>query len=103
MGLGRGFALTAPSALVSRFVQFLAATAPREESRAAFQDIFQGVTYLSYDELLDDPSIEAVHIATPHQLHAEMAVQAAERGKHVLVEKPIAISLSDAELSLIHI
>ena len=97
VGLGRGFALTAPSALVSQFVQFLAATAPREESRAAFQDIFHGVTYLSYDELLDDPSIEAVHIATPHQLHAEMAVQAAEHGKHVLVEKPIAISLSDAE------
>ena len=97
VGLGRGFALTAPSALVSQFVHFLAATAPREESRTAFQDIFQGVTYLSYQELLDDPSIEAVHIATPHQLHAEMAVQAAEHGKHVLVEKPIAISLSDAE------
>ncbi len=96
-GLGRGFALTAPSALISQFVRFLAAAAPREESRAAFRDIFQGVTYSSYDELLDDPSIEAVHIATPHQLHAEMAVQAAQCGKHVLVEKPIAVTLSDAK------
>ena len=97
VGLGRGFGLTAPSALASQFVQFLAATAPREESRAAFRDIFQGVTYPSYDELLDDPFVEAIHIATPHQLHAEMAIQAAEKGKHVLVEKPIAISLADAE------
>ena len=97
VGLGRGFALTAPSALESRHVEFVAAAAPRDESRKAFQSVFQGHAYPSYDQLLSDPSVEAIHIATPHQLHAEMTVAAAEAGKHVLVEKPIAISLADAE------
>ena len=97
VGLGRGFALTAPSALESQFVKFVAAAAPRDDSRRAFQSIFQGQAYASYDQLLSDSSIEAVHVATPHQFHADMAVAAAEAGKHVLVEKPIAISLTDAK------
>lgn len=97
VGLGRGFALTAPSALKSQFVKFVAATAPRDESRKAFRSVFHGDTYSTYDQLLSDRSLEAIHIATPHQLHAEMAVAAAEAGKHVLVEKPIAVSLTDAE------
>jgi phthalate 4,5-cis-dihydrodiol dehydrogenase len=97
VGLGRGFTLTAPSALESELVKFVAASAPRDESRKAFQSVFQGRAYSSYDQLLSDPSVEAIHIATPHQLHAEMTVAAAEAGKHVLVEKPIAVSLTDAE------
>ena len=96
VGLGRGFTLTAPSALKSELVEFVAAAAPRDESRKAFQSVFQGRVYSTYNQLLSDPSIEAIHIATPHQLHADMTVRAAEAGKHVLVEKPIAISLADA-------
>lgn len=97
VGLGRGFSLTAPSALESMLVEFVAAAAPRDESQKAFQSVFQGRAYSSYDQLLSDPSVEAIHVATPHQLHAEMTVAAAEAGKHVLVEKPITISLADAE------
>lgn len=97
VGLGRGFTLTAPSALKSQLVEFVAAAAPRDESQKAFRSVFQGRAYSSYDQLLADPSVEAIHVATPHQLHAEMTVAAAEAGKHVLVEKPIAISLADAE------
>ena len=97
VGLGRGFTLTAPSALESMLVEFVAAAAPRDESQKAFQSVFQGRAYSSYNQLLSDPSVEAIHVATPHQLHAEMTVAAAEAGKHVLVEKPITISLADAE------
>ena len=97
VGLGRGFTLTAPSALESKLVEFVAAAAPRDESQRAFQSVFQGRAYSSYDQLLSDPSVEAIHVATPHQLHAEMTVAAAEAGKHVLVEKPITISMADAE------
>ena len=97
VGLGRGFTLTAPSALESDLVEFVAAAAPRDESQKAFQSVFQGRAYSSYNQLLSDPSVEAIHVATPHQLHAEMTVAAAEAGKHVLVEKPITISLADAE------
>ena len=97
VGLGRGFTLTAPSALESQLVEFVAAAAPRDESQKAFRSVFQGRAYSSYDQLLSDSSVEVIHVATPHQLHAEMTVAAAEAGKHVLVEKPIAISMADAE------
>ena len=48
-------------------------------------------------ELLADDEVEAVVISTPHYLHAPLAMQAAEAGKHVLVEKPIACTLAQAD------
>ena len=86
VGLGRGFTLTAPSALESQLVEFVAAAAPRDESQKAFRSVFQARLFL-YDQLLSDSSVEAIHVATPHQLHAEMTVAAAEAGKHVLVSR----------------
>lgn len=50
----------------------------------------------SFGELLDDAEVEAVVIATPAASHAALAAQALERGKHVFVEKPIALSIRDA-------
>jgi predicted dehydrogenase len=49
------------------------------------------------DVLLANPAVDAVYIAVPHYLHATLAIQAAEAGKQILVEKPIALSLADAE------
>jgi len=48
------------------------------------------------DELLSAPGLEAVHVATPVAMHADVCVAAAERGLHVMCEKPIAGSLEDA-------
>jgi glucose-fructose oxidoreductase len=49
------------------------------------------------DDLLANPAVDAVYIAVPHHLHAPLTNQAAEAGKHILVEKPIATTLADAE------
>src|SRR5258708_2343518 len=50
-------------------------------------------TYDNYDAMLADPSVHIVSICTPHHLHAEGAIKAARAGKHILVEKPIGLTL----------
>ncbi len=52
--------------------------------------------YRNYDEMLADPSIHVIDICTPHPFHAEQAIAAARAGKHLIIEKPIAISYADA-------
>jgi hypothetical protein len=50
----------------------------------------------SLDDILADPSVQAVVFATPHTLHADQVVRAAAAGKHVFVEKPFALNMADA-------
>ncbi|MEM9801989.1 MAG: Gfo/Idh/MocA family oxidoreductase [Planctomycetota bacterium] len=53
--------------------------------------------YASYEDMLADPDVHVVDICTPHSLHAAQAVQAAEAGKHLIVEKPVATNFADCE------
>ena len=55
------------------------------------------VTYLDYDQMLADPQVEAVIIATADQFHAEHASRALAAGKHVLVEKPLGVTVEECE------
>jgi len=53
--------------------------------------------YKDYKELLENPDVKAVAIATPSHLHASMALAALDAGKHLLIEKPIALTVADAD------
>jgi len=53
--------------------------------------------YTKLPDLLADQAVEAVHVCTPHSLHADQVVAAAEAGKHVLVEKPMTLTLPDCD------
>lgn len=53
--------------------------------------------YTDYHELLADPGVEAVSVATPDFLHTEVGVAAAQAGKHILMEKPLALTVADCQ------
>jgi predicted dehydrogenase len=71
----------------------------RDEHRlkSVAQDIGAKRWYTDFRRLLDDKDVDVIDIVTPHGLHRDFAVAAADRGKHVLVEKPIEISLDRAD------
>jgi predicted dehydrogenase len=80
----------------------LVAVASRDLERAVeFGERF-GIArrYGSYQALLDEPVVEAVYISTPHPQHAEWAIKAAEKGKHILLEKPIALNQNETRAIL---
>jgi len=94
VGLGRAFSLMAPAFADPR-VSLAGAADPRPEARRLFEREHGAPAFASLEELLGHQPLDAVYIATPHRLHAGQACLAAAHGKHVLVEKPMALSLDE--------
>ena len=94
-GLGRAFTLMLPTFVADPRVRLCAAADPRAEARARFTADFDAPAYATVDELCADPAVDVVYVASPHQMHASHAIAAARHGKHVLVEKPMSLSLTD--------
>lgn len=94
-GLGRAFALMSPTLAADSRVRLVAAADPRREALEQFETDFRGRGYASIEELCADPGVQVVYVATPHQLHAAHATAAAAAGKHILVEKPMALTLAE--------
>ncbi|MCP4305045.1 MAG: Gfo/Idh/MocA family oxidoreductase [bacterium] len=68
-----------------------------EKASAFAADLGIAKSYGSYGQLLHDPDIDAVYVPLPNHMHAKWTITAAENGKHVLCEKPIALSSAEAE------
>jgi phthalate 4,5-cis-dihydrodiol dehydrogenase len=94
-GLGRAFAVMLPTLVRDQRVALVGAADPRAEARAQFEADFQCKVYREVADLCADPNVDAVYVATPHQFHAAHAIAALSAGKHVLVEKPMALSLDE--------
>jgi UDP-N-acetylglucosamine 3-dehydrogenase len=91
---------TAPGIAAAANARLEMAMDVREEIAADMGQQYDVAHTTDVDELLGNPYVDAVYIATPHYLHAPLAIRALEAGKHVLVEKPIATTLEDADAML---
>lgn len=80
IGLGRGFMLTLPALKADSRVALAGAFDLRREARERFADEFGAPAFDTLDALLYSPVIDAVYIATPHELHAEQAIAALRAG-----------------------
>lgn len=67
-----------------------------DKARSAAESLDIPRAYGSYDELINDPDIEAIYNPLPNHLHVPWTIRAAEKGKHVLCEKPIALNAPEA-------
>jgi phthalate 4,5-cis-dihydrodiol dehydrogenase len=95
IGLGRAFMLMLPTLARDPRVRLVAAADPRREARERFAQDFGGTAYASAEDLCRDDNVDAVYIASPHQFHVGHVAAAARGGKHILVEKPLALNLPD--------
>jgi phthalate 4,5-cis-dihydrodiol dehydrogenase len=96
-GLGRAFTIMLPTLRAHPRVELVAAADPRIEAGHQFsRDFPASRVYRTVEELCADPRVEAIYVATPHDRHAAHAIAAAAFGKHLLVEKPMAVTLEEA-------
>lgn len=96
VGLGRGFMLTLPGLAAHPGVRIVGAFDPRPGAAQQFAAAYAARAFSDLGAMLAADDIDAVYIASPHEFHADQCLGALQAGKHVLVEKPMAINLREA-------
>jgi phthalate 4,5-cis-dihydrodiol dehydrogenase len=96
-GLGLAGAFMIRAAAAHPRVALYAAMDPLPRPCEAFAREFGAKVYSHFHDLCRDPSVEAIYISSPHRFHASQAAEAMEHGKHVLVEKPLALTLEECD------
>ncbi|MBW7454145.1 Gfo/Idh/MocA family protein [Paenibacillus sepulcri] len=99
VGLGRVSKSHLPAVRELADIMDLAALVTRDEGKLRQEaNQWEGVkTYTSYDDAISDPDIDAFLLLLPHDMHAEYSIKALQAGKHVLVEKPMAMNVQEAK------
>jgi phthalate 4,5-cis-dihydrodiol dehydrogenase len=79
------------------YIKLTAAADLRAHALGRFQQEFNAEIYKSVEEMCESPNVDAIYVATPHEFHAAHTIAALRQRKHVIVEKPMAISMEEAE------
>ncbi|MFI5267331.1 MAG: Gfo/Idh/MocA family oxidoreductase [Chloroflexota bacterium] len=97
VGIGAGAKNLLAGFAASKHARLTAAADVREDALAAMAAEFGVATFRSVEEMCQRGDVDAVWVATPNQFHAQHAIAALERGKHVIVSKPMAVTLEECE------
>jgi phthalate 4,5-cis-dihydrodiol dehydrogenase len=97
VGLGAAGQAFIPALLLHPGFEWAAGADADAEQRQAIAAEHRTALYATLPEMLAQAALDAVYVATPTALHAQQVLQAAAAGKHVLVEKPMAVTLDDAQ------
>src|SRR5262245_12625306 len=97
IGLGWFGGVLTESARTTGAAEVIACFARSEDARRAFSEQHGVRVVADIDEMLGDAEIDGVLIVTPHSTHTELALRAAEAGKHLFVEKPLALTVADTK------
>ncbi|MBM1173656.1 Gfo/Idh/MocA family protein [Microvirga arabica] len=100
IGAGHFGAVHARAMAEVESIRLVACCREDADAASAFAAEHGGKSYTDWRALLDDPTVDAVLIATPHHLHEEIAIKAARAGKHILLEKPMAPSVAACDAVL---
>ncbi len=97
VGLGVAFNFLAKNIADRPHLRFTAACDLRRSALDRFAADYGGETYTDVAELCKSPNIDAVYVVTPNRLHRDQVIAAADHGKHVIVDKPMAVTVEECE------
>jgi len=96
-GLGRAFTVMVPTFTADLRIELVAGADPRPAAQAQFEAEFGGVSFASLEDLLAGADVDAVYLATPVPFHLDQVKVLAAAGKHILMEKPMGLTIEESQ------